>query len=130
LRSLKLPYYPVFMGIGNNYALFFILGAFLTLLLILGVGGRRGLLIIRSLEGRNTLLILSKGGVEFPFLFLLYTFNFFVINAFFRNNPRERLERRFYYLSLPLNIRFRVKLLLFHRITRQGVIFNLLRAAL
>lgn len=130
LRSIKLPYYPVFIRMGNNYTLFFMLGAIFSLILILRVGGRRGLLIVRRLEGRNILLILSKEGVEFTTLFLLYTLNFIVINSFFRNNPRESLERSFYFLSLPLNIRFRIKLFLFYRITEESVVYNLFRLIL
>lgn len=124
--SLKLPYYPVFICLKTGVRVIFFLGVLLTSIMLLHKGSNKRLLLLRSLEGGNLLLITESRETNFIFLFLFYTNNFLIVGNSEKRNPTEIVEKTLYFLRLPISIRFSLKLLILESLVQKGFLSFLL----
>lgn len=126
LTRIKLPYFPIFLQINERTSLIFFLGRLLASFLLFHTGSSKRLLLLRRLEGGNLLLLVENQRVNYLVLFLLYLLNFYLVGGGEGLSPEERLEKSFYFLSLPLNISFSLKLIIIRLVAQKGLLLRVL----
>jgi hypothetical protein len=112
LRRLKLPYYPLFLSREVPLALLSLGGVLLARILLLLVRRPKRVLVLRRTESSNIILLGESRPTGARVLAGTYTALFLELGAP-HNAPEERLEEATTFLSLPLTLGLRIKIIIF-----------------